>query len=598
MYCGHCGAENEDGAKFCKSCGKELTPSNAKVTKVEAKSETNNNASTNTAQPSQVVEKIKSLPKNTLIGICAGVVGLLVIIIAIANAKPTINMNKYITVDSEGYDGYGSARIEIDWDAIEEKYGDKVKYTKKAKDEYGNYLKLATPVDLLSEAVSVKLDKNTKLSNGETVEYKWNVEEDISDYLKVKVKFKDDSYTVEGLTEVGKFNPFDSLEVTFSGIAPNGQIDYDYSGSELSTYDFKCDKTSGLRNGDKVKISINDRDMSYYAEKFGKVPDTTSKEYEVSGLEEYVSEYASLTDDFLSTCKKEAEDSIYAYTAKSYNAESSLTDLKYAGYILNAVKDGSGYYNSYNNLYIIYKGTVSNSEGRFSTATVYFPVRFSNILKSDSGLSFGNVEGIVGNSNLDGGWYSTKGYINPLTCYMEIVEANRDSYTAECGDGFEVYAEYENIAKLDDIADSYMETLYSEAKDTVESYLADSYRNSTASDLKVAGEYLLLAKTQGTDFGKNNKLFIVYSATVTSDNGRFDTTTVYYPVEYDGIVKLPGDEYMFTASKGIVGNSDFEGTWISTKGYTDGEDMYSNIVTSNRNNYSYEVSEGLKALGD
>ena len=87
MYCGHCGAENEDGAKFSKSCGKELTPSNAKVTKVEAKSETNNNnASTNTAQPSQVVEKIKSLPKNTLIGICAGVVGLFVIVVAIANA--------------------------------------------------------------------------------------------------------------------------------------------------------------------------------------------------------------------------------------------------------------------------------------------------------------------------------------------------------------------------------------------------------------------------------------------------------------------------------------------------------------------------------
>jgi hypothetical protein len=598
MYCGYCGAENEDGAKFCKSCGKELASSNAKAPKNDTSNNTNNGTTATTAQTSQIVEKIKALPKNTLIGICAGIVALIVIIIAAVNAKPTINMNKYITVEADGYDGYGSARVQVDWDAIEEKYGDKIKFTNKAKKEGGNLLNLFTPYDYLADNVSVKLEKNDKLSNGETIEYKWNVEEDLSDYLKVKVKYKDDSYTVEGLTEVGKFNPFDSLEVSFVGISPNGQIDYEYSGSELSTYDFKCDKMSGLRNGDKVKISISDKDMSYYAERFGKIPDTTSKEYEVSGLEEYISEYASLTDEFISTCKKEAEDSIYAYTAKSYNTESSLTDLKYAGYILNAVKDGDGYYNSYNNLYIIYKGTVSNSEGRFSTATVYFPVRFSNILKSDSGLSFGSVEGIVGNSNFDRGWYSTRGYINPLTCYMEIVEANRDSYTAECGDGFEVYSEYENVTKLDDISESYIETLSAEAKDTIESYVADSYNNSTASDLKLAGEYLLLAKTQGTDFANNNKLFIVYSATVTNDNGRFDPTTVYYPVEYDGIVKLPGDEYMFTAAKGIVGHSNFGDTWYYTDGYTDGGDMYSEIVTSNRNNYSYEVSDGLKEFGD
>lgn len=598
MYCGHCGAENEDGAKFCKSCGKELTPTNAKPSKTEARKEVNNDAVVTTSQPSKIVEKIKSLPKNILIGICAGIVAIIVIIIAVANAKPTINMNKYVTVESDGYDGYGSARVQVDWETIEKKYGEKVKYTNKAKEEYGNLLKLSTPIDFLSDEVSVKLEKSDKLSNGETIEYKWDVEEDISDYLKVKVKYKDDSYTVEGLTEVGKFNPFDSLEVSFSGIAPNGQVDYNYSGSELNAYDFQCDKMSGLRNGDKVKISINDRDMSYYAEKFGKIPDTTSKEYEVSGLDEYVSEYSSLTEDFIADCKKEAEDSIYAYAAKSYNSESSLTDLKYAGYILNAIKDGAGYYNSYNNLYIIYKGVLSNSEGRFSTANVYFPVRFSNILKNDSGLSFENVEGIVGNSSLDSGWYSTRGYINPLICYMEIVEANRDSYTAECGDGFEVYSEYEDITKLDDIGSDYKDTIYNDAKDVVESYIAKSYNAADAADLQLVGEYLLTAKTQGTDFANNNRYFVVYSATVSSSRGKFDTTTVFYPVEYDGIVKLPGDEYMFTAYQGIVGSSELDGFWVTTKGYTDGGQMYSDIVTANRNNYSYEVSDGLKEFGD
>lgn len=112
-------------------------------------------------------------------------------------------MNKYITVEADGYDGYGSARVQVDWDAIEEKYGDKIKFTNKAKKEGGNLLNLFTPYDYLADNVSVKLENKDKLSNGETIEYKWNVEEDLSDYLKVKVKYKDDSYTVEGLTEVG-----------------------------------------------------------------------------------------------------------------------------------------------------------------------------------------------------------------------------------------------------------------------------------------------------------------------------------------------------------------------------------------------------------
>ena len=73
---------------------------------------------------------------------------------------------------------------------------------------------------------------------------------------------------------------------------------------------------------------------------------------------------------------------------------------------------------------------------------------------------------------------------------------------------------------------------------------------------------------------------------------------MYFPVEYAGIVKLPGDEYMVTKREGLVGNSNIPDTYYSTKGFVDGEEMFSKIVTANRDNYSYEVSEGLKEFGD
>ena len=85
---------------------------------------------------------------------------------------------------------------------------------------------------------------------------------------------------------------------------------------------------------------------------------------------------------------------------------------------------------------------------------------------------------------------------------------------------------------------------------------------------------------------------------ITHEDGDFDPTPVYYPVKYDGIVQLPGDEYMISASKGIVGNSDIDDSWYSTRGYVDGKKMYDEVITANRETYKYEVSEGLKEFGE
>ena len=55
---------------------------------------------------------------------------------------------------------------------------------------------------------------------------------------------------------------------------------------------------------------------------------------------------------------------------------------------------------------------------------------------------------------------------------------------------------------------------------------------------------------------------------------------------------------MTTASVGMLGYSTFADSWYNTKGYIDGTQMYSDIVTSNRENYTYEVSEGLTEFGN
>lgn len=597
MFCGNCGAENNDGVKFCKECGKPLTSGNV------GKNETSGNLEgTKDKAASSVngtVEKLKTLPKTALIGACAGIVVLVLIIVLGVNSSNTINLNKYVTVEASGYEGYGRAIVTVDWDAIEKKYGSKVKFTSKAKNEYGGLLSLMTPMDALEDSVNISLDKRDKLTNGDVVSYKWNVDDDLSQYIKCKVKYKDDTYKVSGLEEIGSFDAFADLSVSFEGMAPNGMLSYTYNGSDLSTYDFKCEKSNGLRNGDVVKIFIDENDVEYFAEQLGKVPAVLEKEFTVVDLDEYVGSYSDLTDDFLATMKSEAEDTIYAYVANSYSSTSKMANLSYAGYVMNSVIDGSGYVNTYNDLYMIYTGSVSNSNGDFDTTTVYFPVRFTNIIKSKNGLNYSDNYGICGSSSLGGSWwYSTKGYVSPLECYIDIADSYKDSYKSESGDGFEVYSKFEVVDGLADISDTYKASIQGTTKALIETYIEKNYNGgSVASDLAYVGDYLLVSKNSDTNMQNRNRYFVVFSATVSNTNGRFETTTVYFPVEYDGVVKLEGDEYVVFENSGIKGSSYLPDSYYSTSGYVDGADMYSSIVTSNRDSYTYEISDGLQQFG-
>lgn len=519
------------------------------------------------------------------------------------NSTKTIDLNKYLIVEPKGYDGYGTVKISIDWDSIEEKYGDRISFTNAAKRKYGVLLNVMSPVDAVKEHIRVKIGSNDGLSNGDVVYYSWKIDEDFSKYVKCKVKCKDGTYTVSGLAEIGTFDVFEDINVQLSGIAPRGKAEIIYYGSELNPNDFRCSKTDGLKNGDVISVFLSNNNMEYYAKNLGKIPETTSKEYTVNGLAEYVSSYSGLTDGFIADAKCEAEDFIYSYTAKSYDKTSALNNLVYAGYIFDYVKDASRYVSNYNDLYLIYKGDVSSSDNRFSTSKVYFPVKYENILRDGETLSYSNTIEIAGSSRLDGNMLArTDGYINPLVCYMEIVESNRDNYIAECGDGFEIYSEYERIEKLDDISESYRETLRTKALEKIEGVTSGNYfphvsGNSFVEDLSFLGEYLLLSKSQGNDFQISNKYFAVYSGTLSNSEGRFEPTTVYFPVEYDGIVQLPGNEYMITATVGMVGRSNIPHALASTYGYLDESEMYSEIVTQNRDKYTYDISDGLKDFG-
>lgn len=455
MFCGNCGTENASGAKFCKGCGKPLNSGEGqrpKIIPAQRNPESGSGEALSNAPKvnvGQVTDKIKTFPKKIVIGACAAVVALIVIICVAVNAKATIDLNDYLSFESEGYDGYGTVRANIDWDAIAVKYGDKVSFTSQAKNEYGGFLNIMTPMDAIKDSISIHLDESSGLSNGTTIAYTWDVDEDLSKYVKCKVKYKDDSYVVSGLTEVGSFDAFADLTVEYSGIAPNGYANLNYLGSEISYYDFKCDKLDGLSNGDIVKVTIDESKLENYAKNLGKVPESLEKEYIVEGLSSYLAQINEIDDESMALMQQQASDAYNAYVAKNWGEGENLESLTYIGDYLLTIKDKDVTWGNINVLYLVYKAQVRNTysydgDTYNKVNDIYWYISFNNLMVEPDGkitvdLTYYNTPGknfTIDSGVSNNGWWSTKtwyyyGYETLDELYKDVITSNMDVYNHE-----------------------------------------------------------------------------------------------------------------------------------------------------------------------
>lgn len=597
MFCSKCGTKLEENARQCPNCGAPV------AAKPASQQKTSRPLSGNTAEKTK--GGVAKFFKNKLVLGGIGIAAVIVIIVMILLGQPKkINLENLVVANFSRYNTVG--RANISWDT--KKFDAELA---KALGKNKSVLKTDAAYSFCRQAASFSVENSEGLSNGDEVVVKLEYNNDAVKNYKIQFTGSEVKFTVEGLKDLLEIDPFEELSVSFSGISPKGTIDYQYTGDTtyVNPQSFRFDKMQNLKNGDVVTVSLNysEEDTVTSGYKFTE----TSKTYPVEGLDEYVDSYGKLTEDFLTHAKQESEDVIAAYVAGKYDSKSVLSPVSYAGYIFNTVKDAStieGDDGLYNRLYLIYQGTVSHNEGAFLETTVYLPIRFRNIMSRKGEVSCEDKATIIGESDLsntsrnDFHSYTTKGYTVPLTAYTDLVTACADRYSSETGDGFEKYGKYAPIEKLSDIKAEDMKTLTDQAQNMVQSYLAGNHPKYTVSGLTLAGEYLLTAKAQGGDFQKNNRLIVVYSATISNDSQEdFQPCTVYFPVQFEGVLNLPGDEFMYLARSGVLGDSGFVYREYSmnhhSSGYVEGARMFSDLVTANRVNYNYEVSDGLKALG-
>ena len=587
MQCKKCGSMNIDGAKVCESCGVTMEDVNMKQNQNDTGTKISNTGSTPGSQ--------KKLPKNLIFGIAGAMAAFLIILIAVLvmNSSKVIDLNKYITFESSGYDGYGQASINIDWEKLEKDYGKKIKYSSKGKKEYGVLTYAFEPVYVLHDAVSrVELEKTEKLSNGEKVKYTWIVDDEKAKSINYKLKYKDGEYSISNLYELGKFDPFKDIKVEFSGIAPEGEAKFTYSGDDIIHKNkFKIDKHDNLKNDDVVTISLdlNEDEISFLATRYGRIPEKMSESYTVSGLETYVTKYSEFPEDFIKEANDKATEVIKEYTDSAYGEGTTLSDLKYEGYLFKTNVDG------YNVLYITYSRVLTSVEHKYVTTKMYYPVAFRTLMLSDK-VSYKTGPELVGKSYGVGDNSDTKGFKFP----SELYNSNYKNTVIEAGDGFEKFKEQSYVHKLEDMTDEYRKALQDEARVTLDAYIAKDYKpNMQVSDIEFAGEYLQYTSDDKRQFNGTNVYFVVFKANLSDANGKFPTTTIYYPVEYTYIMKLSDNDFTAANNTSVFLNyTTLPNTYDTTRGFIDGNEMYNKIISNRTKLYEYQVSDSLKQFGE
>ena len=588
MRCKNCGSMNADGAKFCESCGAALESVNMQ----QSQSNTESKVSNPTGSPGSS----KKLPKNIIFG-AAGAVAVLFIIVIVAfamNSSKVIDLNKYISFESSGYDGYGKASISVDWDKLEKDYGKKVKYSSKGKKEYGVLTYAFEPMSVLRDAVSgISLDKSEKLSNGDKVKYTWKVSDDTTKSINYKLKYKDGEFEIKNLNELSKFDPFENVKLSFSGIAPNGKAEIAYSGNDtLNKNNFKLDKFDKLKNNDTVTVSLNlnEDQIASMADRYGRIPEKMSQTYTVSGLETYVTQYSELPQDFIKEVNDKAKEVVKEYTDSAYGEGTTLSDLKYEGYVLKTDLD-----EVYNGLYIVYSRVLTSTDSKYVTTKMYYPVAFRTLMLTDK-VTYKSGPEIIGKSSyVTGDSKESKGYKRPYN-FLE----QRSGEKVAAGDGFEKFEHESYVHKLEDMTDEYRKSLQDQARLTLDAYIAKDYKpNMQVSDIQFAGEYLLYTSDDKEQFNGTNIYYVVFSANLADANGKFPTTTIYYPVEYSYVMKLSDEDFLTTYHSDVALNFlSLPNTWDTTRGYTDGNEMYKNLISSRDKIYEHQVSDGLKQFGE
>ena len=161
---------------------------------------------------------------------------------------------------------------------------------------------------------------------------------DSSDYSR---SYDYDDYYESGSEskQLIEIDPFDTLQLSYKGISGSAWISTSDTHSYYGVSGFKIDNNGHFKNGDTFTVTCEYYDST--VRNYGYKLKCTTRQYTVSGLPEYISDFDSLSQEYKDKFKKYAVEKIVpsnlTHQGTFYN--DTLSDIEYCGWIARVKKD-------------------------------------------------------------------------------------------------------------------------------------------------------------------------------------------------------------------------------------------------------------------
>lgn len=265
MNCEKCGCLLVENAKFCGKCGAPT---------IEKKID----------QENCVKEKKEKSKLPTIMAIF-----LLLIILASGVFLwykffyyRKIDMNSYLKVEYEGYEGYATACYELDIKGMLRENTKAFNYEELRRSERNEL------TQNIVDTIKGDLNKIELICNGDELVFQWHVDvaerEKLEEAYHVRFKCSPVSVEVSGLEDLKKVNAFEGINYWFSGFDTRGTVNIDTYDKNYYMFNYIVSKEQGLSNGDVITISLTEGYWDACIAE-GIIPERTSMEVEVTGLQ-------------------------------------------------------------------------------------------------------------------------------------------------------------------------------------------------------------------------------------------------------------------------------------------------------------------------
>ncbi len=225
--------------------------------------------------------------------------GLIMALLCFTGCSPAavIDGSKCVSVKFEGYNGDGTASVNVDYDYILSLLGDMNTLT----------------ADSVAGSISAETIKESgSLSNGDTVTVKLKAKADVLENANVALFNTEIPFTVSGLKEKEKVDLFKNVEIKVNGTSPECSVSFSYTGAVGSPYNFTLKRADGkktteyYKNGDKLTVSLTDEAIEELKKEY--IIEETSREYTVQADKKYILSADDLSDKEVEAFKKLSND--------------------------------------------------------------------------------------------------------------------------------------------------------------------------------------------------------------------------------------------------------------------------------------------------